>query len=43
VFDRRHWRHASELVKDLLEKMLAKNPKKRPSARDCLKHPWFSL
>ena len=27
---------------DLLEKMLEKDPEKRPSATECLKSPWFN-
>ena len=26
---------------ELIEKMLTKNPRKRPSAKECLKHPWM--
>ncbi|CAD8051707.1 unnamed protein product [Paramecium primaurelia] len=43
VFDRRHWRNISEQAKDLIQKMLMKTPKKRLSARECLKHTWFEM
>jgi len=28
-------------AKDLIIKMLAQDPKKRLSAKQCLEHPWF--
>ena len=31
----------SDEVKDLLNKLLEKNPDKRPSAKEALEHPWF--
>ena len=31
----------SDEVKDLLNKLLEKNPEKRPSAMEALEHPWF--
>lgn len=33
----------SNEVKDLIKQMLTKDPKKRPSAADCLGHKWFQL
>ncbi|KAI9122264.1 hypothetical protein K1719_006953 [Acacia pycnantha] len=35
------WPSISASAKDLLRKMLVKNPKKRLSAREVLSHPWF--
>ncbi|CAD8065616.1 unnamed protein product [Paramecium sonneborni] len=43
IFDRRHWRNSSDEIKDLLKRMLNKNPHLRYSAKECLKHPWFQL
>ena len=40
-FKKEKWDHISYLCKDLISKMLNKNPKKRPSAEICLKHNWF--
>jgi serine/threonine protein kinase len=31
----------SDSCRDLIEKMLVKNPKLRLSAAECLRHPWF--
>ena len=31
----------SPQCKDLLLKMVEKNPKNRPTAKECLMHPWF--
>lgn len=41
IFDRRHWNNVSEESKDLIKKMLNKNPNIRPSAKDCLRHAYF--
>ncbi|GLJ54236.1 hypothetical protein SUGI_1163270 [Cryptomeria japonica] len=35
------WPHISESAKDLIRKMLDRNPKKRPSAHEVLCHPWI--
>lgn len=43
MFDRKHWKNITDDVKDLLKKMLDKNPKKRLSAGEILYHPWFKL
>jgi len=40
-FPERHWHNISEDAKDLISKMLDKNPKNRYSAKQCLDHPWF--
>lgn len=34
-------KNASEEAIDLMEKMMAFNPKHRPIATDCLQHPYF--
>lgn len=34
-------RHVSPEGKDLLRRLLAKDPEDRPSAREMLCHPWF--
>lgn len=34
--------HISKAGKDLLSKMLTKDPKKRITAENALNHPWFS-
>ena len=31
----------SEEVRDLIDKLLEKDPEKRPSAKEALEHPWF--
>lgn len=36
-----HWKNVSTLAKDLVEKLLDKDPEQRISASDALKHPWF--
>lgn len=33
--------HFSENLKDLMSKMLEKDPKRRISAVDAMDHPWF--
>ena len=35
------FRDVSTEGKELLKQMLQKDPAKRPSAAQCLKHPWF--
>ena len=35
------FKHLSDECKDLIDKMLQKNPKKRISGTDAIKHPWF--
>ena len=37
----KEWDLISDEAKDLLKKMLKKNPDKRISSSDSLKHPWF--
>ena len=40
-FNRKQFEMASNEVKDLIQKILQKNPTKRYSASDCLNHDWF--
>jgi calcium-dependent protein kinase len=35
------WDHRSEESKSLIRQLMEKNEKKRLSAADALKHPWF--
>ena len=37
------WKNVSKEAKDLVQKMLVKNPKKRISAQEAYKHPWIRL
>jgi len=41
-FDPAEWSTISDSAKDLVSKMLNKDPKKRISATQCLEHPWFT-
>ena len=41
-FPEEEWDCISDLAKDLIKKMLTYDPKKRLSANQVLKHPWFS-
>ena len=36
------FKQVSNEALDLLQKMLTKDPNKRPSAKECLSHNWFS-
>ena len=40
-FKKSTWQSISKDAKDLLLKMLAKNPENRPSAAEALQHQWF--
>jgi calcium-dependent protein kinase len=40
-FHERDWAKVSILAKDLVEKMLLRDPNERPSAKKCLNHDWF--
>lgn len=40
-FDSPEWENISEFAKDLLTKILEKDPEKRLSAKDALLHPWI--
>jgi calcium-dependent protein kinase len=42
-FDPADWTEISQQVKDLLCRMLEKDPLKRISIVDCLNHPWFNI
>jgi calcium-dependent protein kinase len=42
-FDPNEWSEISDEVKDLLEQMLVKDPKKRISAVDAMNHRWFEI
>ena len=42
-FPKEEWDYISDEAKDLISKMLVKDPKKRYSALQCLEHPWFNL
>ena len=41
--DDKRWKKASKEVKDLIQKLLIYNPKKRLTAIQALKHPWFKI
>ena len=41
--DEDEWRDVSEEAKDLIRKMLSKDPAKRPTALQALRHPWFAM
>jgi len=40
-FDPEDWEHISDEAKDLVRKLLTKNPERRPSAIEAKKHPWL--
>ena len=44
VYDKNYsrWKNASSEVKDLIEKLLVSDPKKRLSAKEALEHVWFN-
>ena len=43
IYDKNYsrWKNASNEVKDLIEKLLISDPRKRLSAKDALNHDWF--
>jgi calcium/calmodulin-dependent protein kinase I len=41
-FDDPVWDDISDLAKDLIRKLLVKDPSERLSAKKCLKHPWIT-
>ena len=42
-FDEADWKNVSKEAKELITKMLEKDPANRISALDCLNHPWFAM
>lgn len=38
-----HWDSVSRQAKDLVQKMVAKDPRARCTAREALRHPWFAI
>jgi calcium-dependent protein kinase len=40
-FDDKDWKTISAEAKDLITKMLDKNPKTRITSQECLNHPWM--
>ena len=42
TFDPADWNRISDSAKDLVSKMLNKDPDQRISAQQCLEHPWFT-
>lgn len=42
-FDPEDWSEISDEAKDLITKMLSKDPAKRLSILDALNHPWFEI
>ena len=43
TFDPADWKTVSAEAKDLVTKMLCKDPEKRIIADDCSQHPWFKI
>jgi len=43
TFDPADWKTVSAEAKDLVTKMLCKDPEKRITADDCSQHPWFKI
>ena len=41
--DDKRWKMASREVKDLIQRLLVYNPKRRLTALEALRHPWFKL
>jgi len=41
-FPAKYWDKISDKAKDVVQKMLLKDPKKRISASEALKHPWLN-
>ena len=37
------WKYISLEAIDLIHKMLSFNPEERPTARSCIRHPWFRI
>lgn len=42
-FDKDDWQNISKEAKNLIKKMLDKNPKTRITANECIEHPWFKI
>jgi len=40
-FPNPEWKGVSDNAKDFIKKIFQTNPSKRPSAKECLKHPWL--
>ena len=43
VFDLPCWEYISDQGKNFIEGLLCKDPEKRTTLKDAMKHPWFSL
>lgn len=41
VFESEYWGNVSEEGKNLVSRLLERNPKKRLNAEEALRHPWF--
>ncbi|ESO03258.1 hypothetical protein HELRODRAFT_191974 [Helobdella robusta] len=42
-FDENYFKTTSHLAKDFIQNLLVKNPRKRPTATECLEHPWINV
>ncbi|KAK8827566.1 hypothetical protein WA577_007113 [Blastocystis sp. JDR] len=42
LLERPYWEHISEPAKDFVRWLLQTDPEKRPSAEECLRHPWIT-